>query len=73
VISPQGARVVNIDQTVDYTPANATELKHATPPAARQPQATGTPVWMWLALATAAALLLVLSLAVWKLARRPRP
>jgi hypothetical protein len=73
VISPQGARAVNIDQTVDYTPATATELKRVTPPAARQPQATGMPVWVWLALATAAALLLVLSLAVWKLARRPRP
>jgi hypothetical protein len=70
VIRPQGAAAVNIDQTVEFTPAKATQLKRVTPPATRQP-APATPAWVWLALGSAAALLIALSLAVWKLARRP--
>lgn len=69
VIRPEGSATVNIDQTVQFTPTNATQLKHDTPPAAQQPP-PGTPSWVWFALAAAAGLLIALSVAVWKLARR---
>jgi len=70
VIRPKDAAAVNIDRTVEFTPANATQLKRETPPVPQQPT-SGIPGWVWLALATAAALLIALSLAVWKLTRRP--
>jgi hypothetical protein len=68
-IHPKGAATVKIDQTVEFSAANATRLQHVTPPVA-QPAKPAMPAWVWLALAIAFALLVALSLAVWKLARR---
>lgn len=70
IIRPNGASPVNINKTVEFTSAKATQLKREIPPAAKPPPTT-TPGWMWLALATAAALMITLSLVVFKLARRP--
>lgn len=67
-IRPQGAPVVNIDETIAFTPAKATELKRKTPPS----QTTSIlPAWVWVVLGAAAALLIALLVAVWKLRRRP--
>ena len=71
VIRPKGAAPVYIDRTVNFTPANATELKRETLPVAQAP-APGLPMWVWLALTSAAALLVTLSMALWRLARRVR-
>jgi hypothetical protein len=70
-IRPQGSAVINVDQTFSFTPQSAAELKRVTPPADQLP-AAGTPGWVWIALACGAALVIALSLAVWRLARRPR-
>jgi hypothetical protein len=70
VIRPREAAAVYINQTIEFSAAKGTVLKHeATPtPGASTP---GTPGWVWPALALAAVLLMALSVAVWKLARRP--
>ena len=70
--SSGAATVKNIDQTIDFTAAKATELKHVTTPTAG-PSTPGMPGWVWPVLAAAALLLLILSLELWKLARRLRP
>jgi hypothetical protein len=71
VIAPNDAAAVEIDRTVEFTAAKATRLLQVAPaPAARS--SSSMPAWAWLALAIAVALLAALSLAVWKLARRPR-
>jgi hypothetical protein len=70
VIRPHGAAAVNIDRTIQFSPAKAVQLEQETPPAARQP-APSMPLWAWLALAAAAVLLSALTLTVYKLARRP--
>jgi hypothetical protein len=69
VIRPQGAAAVNITQTIEFTAAKATQLKHETTSSAAQ-STSGMPGWVWPALAAAAILLIALSVAVWKLARR---
>jgi hypothetical protein len=70
-VVPQGSAVINIDQSFGFTPRSAAKLQRVTPPVAPLP-AAGTPGWMVIALAIGAALLIGLSVAVWKLARRPR-
>ena len=70
VIYPQGTAAVNFNQAVEFTAANATQLKHATPPSA-QPATSSLPGWVWVVLAAGAGVLITLSVAVWKLARRP--
>jgi hypothetical protein len=72
VFRPQGAPSINIDQTVKFTAANASELKRITPPAPGAPTSS-IPVWVWIALVLAAALLAALALAVWRLKRRGPP
>jgi hypothetical protein len=69
VIRPQGAAVVNINRTVEFTAAKAARLEHEATPGAGQ-STPGMPGWVWPALAAAAVLLTALSVAVWKLARR---
>jgi hypothetical protein len=72
-IRPQGSPVININRTIAFTAANATQLKREAPPVAQAPaQPSGTPGWVWIALGLGAAFLITLSIAVWKLARRPR-
>jgi hypothetical protein len=75
-IYPQGTAAVDINQTVVFTAATATQLQHATPPTA-QPVTSSLPGWVWILLAAAATVLVTLSVAVWKLARpslkRSRP
>jgi hypothetical protein len=70
-IRPTDAATIHINQTVQFTDANATQLKHQAPPAA-QPRPNTMPLWVWGALSAAALLLLTLSTAVWKLARQAR-
>jgi len=72
VIRPQDAAALNINQTIEFTAAKATELKHETPSSAGQ-STPFMPGWVWPALAAAAVLLIMLSLALWNLARRLRP
>jgi hypothetical protein len=72
VFRPQGAPSINIDQTVKFTAANASELKRITPPAPGAPTSS-IPGWVWIALVLAAALLAALALAVWRLKRRGPP
>ncbi len=69
-IRPQGTAVINIDQTIRFSAAKASQLKRVTPPAAGTP-GSSTPGWIWIVLAAGAALLTGLSVAVFKLARRP--
>jgi hypothetical protein len=65
--------VININRTIAFTAAKATQLKREAPPVARAPaRPSGTPGWVWIALGLGTALLIALSIAVWKLARRPR-
>jgi hypothetical protein len=68
VIYPQGTAAVHIDQTVEFTAAEATQLKHATP-ATAPPAGSSMPGWVWAVLA-ASGVLMTLSVGVWKLARR---
>jgi hypothetical protein len=70
IIRPEGAAAIKIDEAIAFSPAKATDLARATPPAAGRPE-PGIPVWVWVALAAAAAVLTALSAAVWKLSRRP--
>jgi hypothetical protein len=70
-IRPQGSPVININRTIEFTAAKAKQLKREAPPVAGG-QPSGTPGWVWIALGLGAALLIALSIAVWKLARRPR-
>ena len=70
-IRPTDAATIHINQTVQFTAANATQLEDRTPPAA-QPRPNIMPLWVWGALSAAALLLLTLSTAVWKLARHAR-
>jgi hypothetical protein len=70
VIRPQDAAAVSVNQTIEFTAAKATKLKHETTPTAGE-STPGMPGWVWPALALAATLLITLSVAVWKLARRP--
>lgn len=67
VIRPRGAATVNIDETVHFTPAKATQLEQETTPL---PSTPGLPLWVWLTLATGATVLTGLSVALWKLAQR---
>ena len=67
-IHPQGSATIHINQTIRFTGALATQLKHATPPTA-QPATSSMPAWVWVVLAAGAGVLITLSLAVWKLAR----
>ena len=69
VIYPQGSAAVHINQTVEFTAAKATQLKHATPPTA-QPAGSSMPGWVRVVLSVGAGVLITLSVAVWKLARR---
>jgi hypothetical protein len=71
-IRPKGSAVIYINQTIQFTPRGAAQLKRVTPPGA-QPPAAGMPGWVWIVLALGAMLLIGLSLAVWKLSRRSRP
>ena len=68
VIHPHAAAAVNIDETIQFSPAKAAQLKDETTPT---PPPPGMPIWVWVALAAAAALLIALSLTVYKLTRRP--
>jgi hypothetical protein len=70
-IRPQGSALINIDRTISFTLQSAAQLSRVTPPAAQLPGA-GAPRWVWIALGCGATLLIALSLAVWKLAHRPR-
>lgn len=70
-IRPQGSAVINIDQTIGFSASKASQLKRLTSPVAGAP-GSSTPGWVWIVLAGGAALLIGLSLAVFKLARRPR-
>lgn len=70
-IRPRGSAVINIDQTIGFSAAKASQLKHVTSPVAAAP-GSSAPSWVWIVLAGGAALLVGLSLAVFKLARRPR-
>ena len=70
-IRPQGSAVINIDQTFGFSTTKASQLKHVTSPVAGAP-GSSMPGWVWIVLAGGAALLIGLSLAVFKLARRPR-
>jgi hypothetical protein len=70
-IRPQGSAVININWTIGFSAAKASQLKHETPPVGGAP-ASGMPGWMWIVLGGGAALLIGLSLAVYQLARRPR-
>jgi hypothetical protein len=67
VIRPTGAAAVQIDQTVDFSPATATRLDRETTPAA--PPLPGMPVWVWVAFAAAGIVLVALSSLVWRLRR----
>ncbi len=69
VIYPQGAAALDINQTLEFTAAKATQLKHATPPTASA-ATSNMPGWVWIVLAAGAGVLFTLSVAVWKLARR---
>jgi hypothetical protein len=69
VIHPQDAAAVNINQVVDFTDANATQLKHAIPPTSQRARSS-MPGWVSVVLAVGAGVLIALSVAVWKLARR---
>jgi hypothetical protein len=71
-IRPKGSAVIYINQTIQFTPRGAAQLKRVTPPAA-QPPSAGIPGWVWIVLVCAAVLLIGLSLAVWKLSKRSRP
>jgi hypothetical protein len=68
VIRPKRAAAVRIDQMIEFTPAEATQLARKTPPAAALP---GMPLWVWVVLGAGGALLHTLSVTVWKLRRRP--
>jgi hypothetical protein len=70
-IRPQGSAVINIDQTIVFTPQGAAQLQR-TAGAVATPPTSGTPGWVWVVLAVACGLVIALSLAVWKLVRRPR-
>jgi len=70
VFRPKDAAAVNIDTTVNFTGANAAQLKRQTPPVAGAPS-NGLPIWVWLALGIAAALLIALLVTVYRLWRRP--
>jgi len=70
-IRPQGSAVINIDQTIGFNAARASQLEHETPPVSGAP-GSSLPGWIWIVLAGAAALLIGLALAVYKLARRLR-
>jgi len=70
-IRPRGSAVINIDQTIGFSTATASQLKHETPPVGGAP-GSSLPRWIWIVLAGATALLIGLSLAVYKLARRLR-
>ena len=69
-IRPTGTAPVNIDTTVKFTGANATQLKRETP-AVPGAATNGLPGWVPITLTIATVLMIALSLAVYKLARRP--
>jgi hypothetical protein len=71
-IRPTGAATIEIDQTIRFSDAKATQLKHKTPPTAQPPPPSGMPPWAWAALGAAFLLLLALSTAVWRLAKQAR-
>lgn len=70
-IRPQGSAVINIDQTIEFSAAKASQLKRVTSPIAAAPGSV-MPGWVWIVLAGGATLLIGLSLAVFTLARRSR-
>jgi hypothetical protein len=70
-IRPQGSAVINIDRTIGFSVATASQLHHEIPPIPQAP-GSGTPGWIWIVLSAGATLVSGLSLAVYKLARRPR-
>jgi hypothetical protein len=70
-IRPQGSAVINIDRTIGFSTAKASQLKHETPPIAGAP-GSSMPSWIWIVLGGGTALLIGLSLTVYQLARRPR-
>jgi len=70
-IRPEGSGVINIDQTIGFSAAKATQLTRETPPLAQAPGAA-TPGWVWIVLVAGGAVLIGLLLVVYKLARRPR-
>lgn len=70
-ISPRGSAVIKVDRSFSFSTRSAAQLNRVTPPAAQLP-APGTPGWVWVALGCGATLLIALSLAVLKLAGRPR-
>lgn len=71
-IRPQGSAVINVDRTIRFSTAKASQLKRETPPVAAERSPSGLPGWVAIALALAAALLLALCVTIWKLSRRPR-
>ena len=48
-IRPEGSAVIDINQTIKFTPRSAAQLKRVTPPAA-QPPSPGIPGWVWIVL-----------------------
>ena len=71
-VRPEGAAVIPINQTIEYTAKQADALKRITPPVAAVP-GDGLPMWVWLAFAGGALLLFGLLFTIWKLARRGAP
>jgi hypothetical protein len=70
VIRPERAAPIFIDQTIQFTPAKASQLDRETTPGSRRSGTPETPLWMWFALGGAGALVLFVLLLLWKLRRR---